>query len=49
LPNAPKTPGRNIRVPDTTWGALRSQARALGLTVSQHVRNILTAHLTKEN
>ncbi|MFW6776083.1 hypothetical protein ACOACO_17500 [Nocardioides sp. CPCC 205120] len=33
-PNQPKTPSRNVRVPDDLWTAAQAKAKSEGLTVS---------------
>ena len=37
MPNAPRTPARNIRIDDAVWNAARARAAAEGTTVSSVV------------
>lgn len=41
MPNAPKTPLRNIRVPDALWAAAQAKAADRGETVSDVIRRAL--------
>ena len=41
MPNQPKTPNRNIRIPDELWAALQARAADEGVSVSDVVRDIL--------
>lgn len=37
MPNAPKTPARNVRVPDEVWFPAMAKARAEGSSVSAEI------------
>jgi hypothetical protein len=45
MPNAPKTPGRNVRVPDDLWVAAQAKADERGETVSDVVRRALERYV----
>ena len=45
MPNAPKTPSRNVRVPDDLWEAAVSKAAARGETVSDVLRRALEKYV----
>lgn len=41
MPNQPRTPLRNIRIPDELWEAAQRQAEREGISVSEAVRRCL--------
>ena len=41
MPNAPKTPLRNVRVPDDLWDAAMSKALERGESLSEVIRRAL--------
>jgi predicted HicB family RNase H-like nuclease len=41
MPNRPKTPGRQVRVPDLLWQAAQARAAERGETVSDVIRRAL--------
>jgi predicted HicB family RNase H-like nuclease len=41
MPNAPKTPSRNVRVPDDLWHAAMSKALDRGESLSDVIRRAL--------
>jgi hypothetical protein len=41
MPNAPKTPVRNVRVDDELWHAVQEQAKADGITVTSIIIDAL--------
>jgi predicted HicB family RNase H-like nuclease len=45
MPNAPKTPSRNVRVSDELWQAAQAQAAENGETVSDVVRRALEEYV----
>jgi hypothetical protein len=45
MPNAPKTPGRNVRVADRLWLAAQAKADERGETVSDVVRRALERYV----
>jgi predicted HicB family RNase H-like nuclease len=45
MPNAPKTPSRNVRVPDELWQATQAKAAKNGETVSDVVRRALEKYV----
>jgi len=45
MPNAPKTPGRNVRVPDELWHAAQAKADERGESVSDVVRRALEKYV----
>ena len=45
MPNQPKTPLRNFRIPDDLWDAARAKARAEGRTLTDVVLAALRAYL----
>lgn len=47
MPNAPKTPSRNVRVPDERWVAADDAAQKLGIDRSALV-NAFLAWFTRE-
>jgi len=48
MPNAPKTPSRNVRVPDELWHAAQAKAMKLGETVSDVVRRALDEYVRSQ-
>jgi predicted HicB family RNase H-like nuclease len=47
MPNAPKTPSRNVRVPDDLWRAALAKAALQGTTVSDVVRLALERYVKR--
>jgi len=47
MPNAPKTPARNIRIPDDLWLAAQDKAAAKGESVSDVVRRALERYVSR--
>jgi hypothetical protein len=47
MPNAPKTPSRNVRVPDDLWQAALAKAALQGTTVSDVVRLALERYVRR--
>ena len=47
MPNAPKTPLRNIRVPDDLWQAAMSRAIERGETLSDVLRRALERYVAR--
>ncbi len=45
MPNQPKTPTRNVRIPDDTWRAAQAIAAAEGVVVSDVVRQALAEYV----
>jgi antitoxin component of RelBE/YafQ-DinJ toxin-antitoxin module len=45
MPNAPKTPSRNVRISDDLWRAAQAKATELGETVSDVVRRALDEYV----
>lgn len=45
MPNAPKTPLRNIRVPDELWQAAMAKAMQRGETLSDVLRHALEKYV----
>ena len=45
VPNQPKTPGRNVRIPDPLWAAGQNAAKDRGETVSDALRDGLEAYV----
>ena len=45
MPDAPKTPSRNVRIPDDLWSAAQTKAVELGETVSDVVRRALREYV----
>ena len=45
LPNAPKTPLRNVRVPDDLWDAAMSKALDRGENLSEVIRRALEKYV----
>lgn len=41
MPNAPKTPGRHIRMTDAEWAEYQEEARLQGTDVSKVTRTLL--------
>lgn len=44
MPNAPKTPTRTIRVPDSLWKAVQYKAAKEGVTVTSVIIEALEAY-----
>lgn len=47
MPNAPKTPLRSFRIPDTLWTAAKAKADARGESVSEVVRRALERYVKR--
>ena len=47
MPNQPKTPSRNVRVPDDLWHAAQAKAAERGETVSDVVRRALERYVRR--
>ena len=47
VPNQPKTPLRAVRVPDELWKAAQAVARGRGETLSEVIRDCLSAYVAK--
>lgn len=45
VPNQPRTPGRAVRVPDSTWNPAQEAARRRGDTLSEIMRDSLDAYI----
>ena len=45
VPNAPKTPSRNVRVPDDLWHAAMSKALDRGESLSDVIRRALEKYV----
>jgi predicted HicB family RNase H-like nuclease len=45
MPNAPKTPSRNVRVPDDLWHAAMSKALDRGESLSDVIRRALEKYV----
>lgn len=45
MPNAPKTPSRNVRVPDDLWDAAMSKALDRGESLSEVIRRALEKYV----
>jgi predicted HicB family RNase H-like nuclease len=45
MPNAPKTPSRNVRVPDDLWQAAMAKALDRGETLSEVIRRALEKYV----
>lgn len=48
MPNAPKTPTRTIRVPDSLWLAVQQKAALEKVTVTSVIIKHLESYLTEE-
>lgn len=49
VPNQPKTPLRAVRVPDELWKAAQAVAKARGETLSEVIRDCLSAYVAKHS
>ena len=47
MPNAPKTPLRNVRVPDDLWVAAMSKALERGESLSEVIRRALEKYVQR--
>jgi predicted transcriptional regulator len=47
MPNAPKTPARNVRISDDLWRAAQERAEAKGETVSDVIRRALERYIKR--
>lgn len=45
MPNAPKTPSRNVRVPDDLWNDAMSKALDRGESLSEVIRRALEKYV----
>jgi predicted DNA binding CopG/RHH family protein len=45
MPNAPKTPSRNVRVPDELWQATKKKAAKDGITVTDVILRALRRYI----
>lgn len=47
MPNAPKTPLRNVRVSDELWSAVQERAAERGETVTDVIRRALEKYVKR--
>lgn len=47
MPNQPKTPGRNVRVPDDVWTAAKDKAQREGRTVTDVILAALRRYVAR--
>ena len=47
MPNAPKTPSRNVRIPDDLWRAAMDRAVERGETLSDVIRRALERYVSR--
>jgi hypothetical protein len=47
MPNAPKTPSRNVRVPDDLWQTAMAKALDRGETLSDVIRKALERYVAR--
>ena len=47
MPNAPKTPSRNVRVADELWAAAQEKAAERGETVADVIRRALERYIKR--
>jgi hypothetical protein len=47
VPNQPKTPGHNVRIPDDDWDALGEDAKTLGTDRSKIINQLVRWYLRR--
>jgi hypothetical protein len=47
MPNQPKTPGKNIRIPDELWNRALAVAHSRGESLSAQIRGFLTRYVKR--
>ena len=47
VPNAPKTPGRQVRVPEELWRAALAKAEERGEVLAEEIRQFLVRYVKR--
>lgn len=47
MPNAPKTPSRNVRIPDELWDAVKAKAESREETITDVILRALRRYVAR--